>query len=157
MKIIIGSDKSGYNLKEVIKTDLLAKGYQVDDKGTLDIVNFMPYYEVAPIIAQAVSKGEYEKGILICGTGAGMNIVANKFKGVYSVCVESLYTAKMASVVNKANVLSLGGWVIAPEMGIAMVDAWLNTDFTNGFDEIRTKFLTNAYKEVQNIDKVNKI
>lgn len=153
MKIIIGSDKSGFALKEAIKADLAAKGYQVDDKGTQSIENFMPYFQVAPIIAQAIQDGEYDKGILVCGTGAGMCVVANKFKGVYAVCAEGSFTARMSGVINQANVLTLGGWVIAPEMAINMVDNWLSAKFGDGFPEDRKAFLANAYSKVQEIEE----
>ena len=154
-KIIIGADKSGFSLKEALKAHLEAKGYVVNDCGTIDIDNFMPYYEVAPIVAKAVSEGSYERGILCCGTGAGMNILANKFKGVYAVPVESVYTAKMSSVINMANVLSLGGWVVAPQNAIDMVDKWLDTKFAEGFDSQREAFLKNAYAMVQETEKNN--
>lgn len=154
-KLIIGSDKSGFYLKEAIKEHLENKGYEVFDCGTIDIEAFLPYYKVAGILAKSVSEGQYERGILCCGTGAGMNIVANKFKGVYSVVAESVYTAKMASVVNMANVLSLGGWVVAPQNAIEMVDAWLNTSFATGFDDTRKKFLENAYEMVKETENNN--
>lgn len=153
MKIIIGSDKSGFSLKEQIKADLISKGYEVSDKGTTDINNFMPYFTVAPIIAKAIQKGEADKGILICGTGAGMCIVANKFKGIYAVCVEGSYSARMSAVINRANVLTMGGWVVAPEMGINMVNSWLNAEFADGFPPERKVFLENAYNKVKDIEE----
>ena len=154
-RMILGSDRSGFPLKEAIKEFLKAEGYEVEDVGMHNMEDFMPYYVVAPKVAERIRSGEYEKGILCCGTGAGMAIVANKFQGVYAVPVEGSYTARMASVVNQANVLTLGGWVIAPQQALEMVKLWLDTPFTEGFPEDRQKFLCNAFKEVQEIEKKN--
>lgn len=154
-RIVIGSDKSGFTLKEAVKKHLQEKGYEVEDVGTLDPENWLPYYVVAPRVAKKIQSGEYERGILICGTGAGMSIVANKFKGIYAVAVEGSYTGKMAKVVNNANVLTMGGWVIAPEQACDVVDKWLESSFTEGFPEWRQEFLKNAYKEVQKIEEEN--
>ena len=92
MKIAIGADKSGFSLKESLKTYLLEKGYEVEDLGLTDPDGFKAYYEVAPAVAKKVQSGEAEKGILCCGTGMGMAIVANKFKGVYASVVEGSFT-----------------------------------------------------------------
>lgn len=156
MKIVIGSDKSGFTLKETIKKELIAKGYEVEDVGTQNIEEPLPYYKVAPIAAKAVQAKKVEKAILICGTGMGMAIVANKYKGVYAAVVESVYAAKKSRAINNANILTLGGWIIAPELGIDIVEAFLNTDFTEGLEEWRQEFLKNAYKEVGKIEEENK-
>lgn len=153
MKIIIGSDKSGFILKEAIKEYLSSLGYQVEDVGTKNIEEPLPYFKVAPIVAKAIQKKEFEKGILICGTGMGMSIVANKHKGVYAAVVESTYGAKKSRAINNANILALGGWIIAPELGIEIVDAFINTEFTEGLEEWRQEFLKNAYKEVKQIEE----
>jgi ribose 5-phosphate isomerase B len=154
-KIVIGSDKSGFILKETLKTWLVSEGYEVSDLGTQDVENFQPYFEVAPKIAKAVAKGDFEKGILCCGTGMGMAITANKYRGVYAAVVESIYTARMSAVVNKANVLCMGGWVIAPEMGVEIVKEWLKTPFGQGFPDERVYFLDNAFSNVETIENKN--
>ena len=153
-KIIIGADRSGFSLKEAIKEHLISIGYDVKDVGMQNQDDFKAYYEVAPKVAEAIQKKEFEKGILCCGTGMGMNIIANKFKGVYAGVVEGNYTAKMSSVINQANVLTMGGWVVAPQQAIDMVDTWLNTGFTEGF-EARADFLCNAFSEVEKIEENN--
>ncbi len=153
-KIILGSDKSGFTLKEAVKEYLLEIGYEVEDVGLLDINDFKAYYEVAPKVAKRVASGEYEKGMLFCGTGMGMNILANKFKGVYAAVVEGSYSSKMCSVVNQANVLTMGGWIIAPQKAIDMVERWLNTGFTEGLEH-KHDFLSQAFKEVQRIEEEN--
>jgi ribose 5-phosphate isomerase B len=153
-KIIIGSDKSGFALKEAVKEHLLSAGYDVKDVGMQNEDDFRTYYEVAPKVAKAISDGEYEKGMLFCGTGMGMNIIANKFKGVYAGVVESSYTSMMCSIINQANVLTMGGWVVAPQQAADMTDRWLSANFTQGF-EARAEFLCNAFDEVQRIEEDN--
>ena len=156
MKIIIGSDRSGLPLKEEIKKYLTEKkGVAVEDCGMLPGGEFKAYYEVAPALAEKIRSGRYEKGILICGTGQGMAMIANKFKGVYAACCESVYAGGRASIINRANVLTMGGWVTAPEAGIEIVEAWLTKRFGEGFDEDRVKFLQNACEEVKKIETAN--
>ncbi|HML45295.1 MAG TPA: RpiB/LacA/LacB family sugar-phosphate isomerase [Clostridia bacterium] len=154
-KIVIGSDKSGYTLKERLASWLIAQGYEVEDVGTKDIENFQPYFEVAPKAARKVQSGEAKRAILICGTGMGMCIAANKFKGVYAAVVESVYAARMSAVVNGANILTLGGWIIAPEMGEKIVEEWLNTPFGEGFPPERVAFLKNARAQVAASEEAN--
>lgn len=152
-KVILGSDKSGFSLKEAIKSHLLEGGYEVLDCGTQDMEHGRPYYEVAPLVAEAVQKGEYTRGILICGTGMGMSIVANMYPGVYAACCESVYAAEKCRAINDANVLTMGGWVIGSEMGIAMVDKFLNTEFTENLEPWRQTFLRGAAAEVKKIEQ----
>lgn len=152
-KVIIGSDKSGFFLKEYIKNDLISKGYEVEDCGTLDVEAPMPFFKVAPILAQKIQNKEYEKGILCCGTGMGMAIVANKFEGVYAGVVESLYAAEKCRAINDANVLTMGGWIVADIMGAEIANKFLETEFTQGLEEWRQDFLKNARKEVAVIEK----
>jgi len=153
-KIIIGSDKSGFTLKEAVKEHLVSIGYEVVDVGMQSEDDFRAYYEVAPKVAKAIQDKEYEKGLLFCGTGMGMNIMANKFKGVYAGVVEGSYTAMMSSIINQVNVLTMGGWVVAPQQAIDMINRWLNTGFTEGF-EARAEFLCNAYEQVQKTEEEN--
>lgn len=155
MKIVIGSDRSGFSLKEELKKHLLSLGHEVSDDGLLDMADFKAYFEVAPKIARKIQSGEAERGILCCGTGAGMAIVANKFKGVYAVTVEGSYTARMSRIINQANVLTMGGWVVAPQQGIDMVERWLAAGFTEGFPEDRQAFLCNAFEQVGKIEEEN--
>ena len=127
MKIAIGSDKSGFSAKEAIKAYLAEAGVEFDDLGTQDLDHVVPYYAVANKVAPLVQSGEYDKAVLICGTGAGMSVVANKFKGVYAVACEGVYSAKMARAINNANVLCMGGWIVGPEMAVEMVKTFLAT------------------------------
>lgn len=153
MKLVIGSDKSGFYLKEYIKNYLAEKGYVLDDLGTQNVEKAMPFFDVATQIAPKVQQKEYEKGILICGTGAGMAIVANKFEGVYAVAAENVYSAKKCRAINNANVLTMGGWIVGPEMACEMVDAFLNTEFTQGLEDWRQVNLKKAYKKLSEIEE----
>ena len=80
-RVVIGSDKSGFRLKEAVKSHLTELGYEVADEGTRKEEEPKPYFQVAPVIAKKIQSGEFERGILICGTGMGMAVVANKYKG----------------------------------------------------------------------------
>ena len=137
MKIAIGSDKSGFAVKEAVKSWLQENGIEFDDLGTVDLNDVHPYYRVASEVAPRVQDGSYEKAILICGTGAGMSVVANKFKGVHAVACEGVYSAKMARAINNANVLCMGGWIVGPEMAIEMVRAFLNTAWCQDLEDWR--------------------
>ena len=148
MRIAIGSDRSGFALKEALKAHLAGRGVEIEDLGLQNVEDFRAYYEVAPRVARAVQSGNAERGVLACGTGAGMCITANKFAGVHAIAVESIYTAARAWIVNRANVLCLGGWVVAPERACAMLDAWLDAEFGAGFDAERVAFLERARGEV---------
>ena len=115
MKIAIGSDKSGFTVKEALKAYLAEAGVEFKDLGTTDLADVHPYYQVASEVAPLVQSGEFDRAVLICGTGAGMSVVSNKFKGVYAVACEGVYSAKMARAINNANILCMGGWIGGPE------------------------------------------
>lgn len=148
MKIILGSDKSGFPLREALYAHLLAQGHQLTVLGPTDATQAVPFYVVAPLAAEAIQKSEGDCAILICGTGMGMNQVANKFKGIRAACVESEYSARMARIINDSNILCMGAWLIAPEMGIVMADAFLQAQFVNGVEEWRKEWLENARREL---------
>ena len=152
MRVALGSDKSGFLLKEAIKTYLTEQGIEFEDMGTQDLEHGKPYYEAAPVVARAVQSGKFDRGILICGTGMGMSLVDNKFDGIYAACVESVYGAKMCRAINNANILTMGGWIIGPEMGVEMVKAFLNTGFTQDLEPWRAEFLTKAFDIVKGMD-----
>ena len=153
VKIAIGSDKSGFYLKEFILARLSEKGIEITDLGTADVEQPHPFFEVASIVGQAVSNGEYERAILICGTGMGMSQVANKFRGVLAACCETTYSARMCRAINNSNILCMGGWVIGPELGLEMAEVFLSTEHTQGSEEWRQAFLKNAYQQVVEIDR----
>ncbi len=137
MKIAIGSDKSGFSAKEAIKAYLTESGADFADLGTLDLDHVHPYYEVANTVAPLVQDGSYDRAILICGTGAGMCVVSNKFKGVYAVACEGVYSAKMARAINNANILCMGGWIVGPEMAVEMTKTFLATEWCQDLEDWR--------------------
>lgn len=174
MKIAIGSDKSGYALKEAIKAYLASdEGKQfcaekgapvevVDDLGTTDLADVHPYYRVAadvtPLVKGCKSAGTvptYDRAILVCGTGAGMCVVANKYKGIQAVPCEGTYAARMARVINGAQILCMGGWIVAPEQGVDMAKTFLTTDYLEGAEEWRKTWLKNAAVKVDEIEERN--
>ena len=152
MKLAIGSDKSGFAVKEAIKAYLTEAGVEFDDLGTVDLNEVHPYYRVASDIAPLVQNGTYEKAILICGTGAGMCVVSNKFKGVHAVACEGVYSAKMARAINNANVLCMGGWIVGPEMAIEMVKTFLATEWCQDLEDWRAVNMHKFSAEVKKIE-----
>jgi len=151
-KIAIASDLSGFPLKEAIMEYLNEQpGFEVVDFGIVDPDNPKPYTVQGPKVAGAVQSGEVEKGILICGTGQGMAIVANKFKGVYACVVDSIFSGERAKIINNANVITLGGWITAPFLGVQIVEAWLSVSFTEKM-ELKKDFLTENFNLVAEIE-----
>ena len=152
MKIAIGSDKSGFSAKEAVKAWLTETGADFDDLGTVDLEHVHPYYQVAGDVAPRVQSGEYDCAVLICGTGAGMSVVSNKYRGVYAVACESVYSAKMARAINTANILCMGGWIVGPEMAIEMTRAFLNTQWLQDLEDWRQVNLRKFDAQVRAIE-----
>ena len=153
MKVAIGSDKSGFPLKEAVKEYLIQNSIPFDDLGTTDTAQAKGFFIVSPEVAQRVQKGEYARAILVCGTGAGMSILANKFEGVQAVACESVYAAKMARAINNAQILCMGGWIVAPEMGVKMAEVFLNTAWLEGVEEWRKEWLAKAADNVRVLEE----
>lgn len=153
MKLAIGSDKSGFTVKEALKAYLLSAGIEFDDLGTTDLEHVVPYYAVASKVAPLVQDGTYEKAVLICGTGAGMSVVSNKFKGVYAVACEGIYSAKMARAINNANILCMGGWIVGPEIAVEMVKTFLNTEWCQDLEDWRKENMKKFAVQVKAIEE----
>jgi len=130
-KIVIGSDHYGLPLKNLIRDYLKELGCQIDDLG-VNSEEPVDYPDVGARVAEAVGTGKYENGILICGTGAGMAIVANKVPGVRAVCVSDPYTAERARASNNANVITMGSQVTGSEVAKKLIDIWLASEFQGG-------------------------
>lgn len=127
-EIIIGCDHAGLKLKNDIIEYLSNKNYKVNDIGcyTSDAVD---YPLIAQKVASEISQSNFEKGILICGTGIGMSIAANKVKGVRAVVCSDTTSAKFSRQHNNANILCIGERIVGKYLALDIVDAWLNTDF----------------------------
>lgn len=130
MKLAIGAVIAGFNLKEGLKNKLNGKeGIEIIDIGVYSTDKFVFYTDIARKMADMITKKEADRGILICGTGMGMAISSNKYKGIMAACCESVYSAWASRVYNNSNVLALGEGIIGLEMATKMVDVWLKTDF----------------------------
>ncbi len=127
-KIIIGSDHAGYHLKTKIAEYLANKGLNVYDEGTHN-TDSCDYPLIAQKVAQKIANNEYEKGILICGTGIGMSIAANKIKGIRAAVVSDTCSAKMSRQHNNSNILCLGERIVGESLAKDIVDIWIDTEF----------------------------
>lgn len=146
MKIAIGCDHGGINLKPLLKDYLDKKGVQYEDYGCFDNKS-VDYNEYAVKVANAVSSKECELGILICGTGIGMSIMANKVKGVRCGHCHDVFSAKMTRLHNDANVLALGERVVGPGLFLEIVEAFIFTEFSNDERHVRR---VEKIKELEN-------
>ncbi len=146
--IAIGSDHAGYKLKAQIVEFLESKGLEVKDFGT-NGPESVDYPDFGQAVAKAVSSGECEKGIVICGSGIGISIAANKVPGVRAaLCTDSLM-AKLSRLHNNANVLALGERIIGPDLAMDIVEAWITTDFSgDNRHSCRIQKITNIEKNL---------
>ncbi|TYP57859.1 ribose 5-phosphate isomerase B [Thermosediminibacter litoriperuensis] len=131
MRIIIGSDHFGFDLKEIIKEHLNSKGLEVVDIGVHDKTP-VDYPDIGLALAEKIASGDFERGILICGTGIGMAIVANKVPGVRAAVCHDVYSAERARKSNNAQVMAIGAQVVGPELAKKLVDVWLEAEFQGG-------------------------
>jgi ribose 5-phosphate isomerase B len=131
MRIAIGCDEAACDLKEILKRHLQAKGAVVSDFGTHDGAP-VAYPDVAFAVAGQVAAGEFARAILLCGTGIGMAICANKVPGVRAAQCHDTYSAERASKSNDAQIITLGARVVGPELAKMIVDTWLASEFDGG-------------------------
>lgn len=139
-KIIIGSDHGGYDLKNKIIEHLKAKKIDVIDSGT-NSRESCDYPIIAKNVANEVAQGNYEKGILVCGTGIGMSIAANKVKGIRAVVCENTCSARMSRRHNNSNILCLGERITGEYLAFDIVESWLNTEFEGGRHQRRVDMI----------------
>jgi len=131
MKIAIGCDEAACDFRDAIKKFLIDKGYEVEDFGTYDNKPVL-YPNIAVAVAKSVADGRHERGVLICGTGIGMCICANKVPGIRAAVCHDMLSTERSRKSNDAQVLCLGARVIAPQLGLLIVDLWLKCDFEGG-------------------------
>lgn len=139
-QIAIGCDHVGFELKTHITEYLQSKGYSIKDFGTHSTQR-TDYPLFGKAVAEAVTNGECEKGILICGTGVGISIAANKVKGVRAVVCSEPYSALLSRQHNDTNILSLGSRVVGRDLALMIVDAWLGGEFEGGRHKSRIDML----------------
>ena len=135
-RIVMGSDHAGYNLKLKVKAHLEARGFEVMDVGThtTDSCNYTVY---ADALCKAIAAGEADLGILVCGTGIGMSMAANKHKGIRAACCENTFSARMTRMHNDANVLCIGERVMGYGLACDMADLFVDTPFEGGRHQAR--------------------
>lgn len=132
MKIAIGSDHAGFELKESLKEFLEKQGHEYSDMGAKTIDPGDDYPIFARKVGEAVASGEYDRGIVVCGTGIGVSISANKVPGIRAAACYTINMAEISRVHNNANVLALGGRITAKQLGRDITKAWLEKSFANG-------------------------
>ncbi len=131
MKLIVGSDHAGYPIKEKVSAFLQERGIAVEDVGTYGEES-VDYTDFGKKVARKVSDGTFERGILICGTGLGMSMVANRFRGVRAALANDLFSAIMSRRHNDSNILVMGGRLIGDMLALQLVETWLDTPFDGG-------------------------
>jgi ribose 5-phosphate isomerase B len=128
MKVAIGCDPNAAALKEVITSHLIDLGYEWEDYGSEDPI----YANVAIRVAEAVASGKHTRGILICGTGIGMSIAANKVPGAYAALCSDAYSTERSRKSNNANIMTMGAQVVGPELAKSLVTIWMRSEYTPG-------------------------
>jgi ribose 5-phosphate isomerase B len=146
MKIGLASDHGGFELKEELKAFLITLGLEPLDMGTFN-KDSVDYPDFGISVAEKVSRGELEKGILICGTGIGMSIVANKFPKIRAALVNDLYSSRCSREHNDANILIVGGRIVGKGLAKEIVKIWLETPFAGGRHKRRLEKIEALEKE----------
>lgn len=146
MQIGLACDHGGFELKEELKAFLKSLGFKPIDMGTFN-EDSVDYPDFGVLVAEKVSRGDLEKGILVCGTGIGMSIVANKFPGIRAALANDLYSARLSREHNDANILIVGGRIIGKELAREIVKVWLETPFAGGRHKRRLEKIEALEKE----------
>lgn len=147
--IAVGCDHGGLMLKQEIIRFLEDQQIEIKDFG-VNSPESVDYPDIAKEVAQAISTGEYDRGILVCGAGIGMSIVANKFPGVRAALCHDIYTARMSREHNNSNILVLGGRSTGPDVAICALKTWLETEFSGGRHARRVDKITAIEDEREN-------
>ena len=143
--IAIGCDHGAFALKNSVKKYLEERGLEVKDFGIYEDAR-ADYPDIAEVVCKSIVSGECEKGILLCGTGIGISIAANKIKGIRAAVCNEVYCAKMAKCHNNANVITMGGRVVGEDVALEIVSAWLDSEFMGGRHQERIDKITNLEK-----------
>lgn len=151
-QILVGADPLGRTLKDEVVRYLEEMEYEVVDVGSTACRD-VDYYQVGDEVGKRISTKQFSRAIIFCGTGMGVNIVANKHRGVYCGLCESVMSARLCRVINNCNVLSLGALLLTPYKAIEMVKAFLETPFYEGFELCDPSFLQEAFSKIEDIEK----
>jgi ribose 5-phosphate isomerase B len=141
MRVAIGCDEAAFELKEVLRRHLADAGYEVQDFGVYD-TRPAAYPDVAFAVAEAIAAGKHDRGVLICGTGIGMAICANKVRGIRAAQAHDTYSAGRARMSNDAQVVTLGARVVGPELAKSVVDTFLGAEFQGGRSAPKVALIT---------------
>ena len=136
MNIAIGADHGGFSLKEIIKEDLVKKGYEVKDFGTYS-KDSVDYPDIAKEVTSSVNSNESEFGILVCGTGIGMSMAANKVSGIRAAVVSDVFSARATKEHNNANIICLGERVVGPGLALLIVEEYMKSEYQGGRHQTR--------------------
>ena len=136
--VAVGCDHGGFKLKEEIVAHLKANNVEFEDFGVFEEKS-VDYPDIASVVCESILSGECENGILVCGTGIGISIAANKHKGIRAALCSDEFSAKFTRLHNDANVICLGGRVIGPGLACELVDVFLNTGFEGGRHALRVQ------------------
>ena len=131
MKVAIGCDEAAFDLKVILKDHLAAKGVEVEDYGCPDKSPVL-YPDIAATVARAIRSGKHDRGVLLCGTGIGMAISANKVDGIRAAQAHDTYSAERARKSNDAQIVTIGARIVGPELAKSIIDAWLASEFQGG-------------------------
>lgn len=148
MKIAIGCDEMGFELKQVLIARLKEKNIEFTDFGSFENEKVL-YPSIAEKVALEVKNNDYDRGILICGTGIGMAITANKIHGIRAAQIHDSYSAERARKSNDAHIMTMGALVIGPSLAVSLLDTWLDSDFSGGRSQAKVDLM-------EEIDKKNR-
>ncbi|MCE8273455.1 ribose 5-phosphate isomerase B [Listeria monocytogenes] len=140
MKIAIGCDERGYELKQTLITRLKEKNIEFTDFGSFEDEKVL-YPSIAEKVALEVKNNDYDRGILICGTGIGMAITANKIHGIRAAQIHDSYSAERARKSNDAHIMTMGALVIGPSLAVSLLDTWLDSDFSGGRSQAKVDLM----------------
>jgi ribose 5-phosphate isomerase B len=146
MSIAIGCDEAGFQFKETIKKLLVEKGLEVEDFGVYNTDPVL-YPDIAVAVARSIAEGKHERGILICGTGIGMAIAANKVPGIRAAVCHDSFSTERSRKSNNAQIMTLGARVIGIELGKLLVNLWLECEFSGGGSEAKVNKITEYENE----------
>lgn len=147
--IIIVGEGTALHLKDKLVEHMKEKGYNFTDATDGD----MTYIEVGSTVGHAISDKKYDLGVIVCGSGMGVNLAANRYPGVYCGLCESIHTARMARTITNCNVLAMGGNIVAYDLACKMLDAFVEAEFTEGFDDEMSEKLKAFFSDMEAVDK----
>jgi ribose 5-phosphate isomerase B len=155
MKIALAAEVCSFELMQLVKEHLIEQGHEVLDLGMQSCDEPAVFYETAPRVAEAVLSGKADRGILACGTGMGVCLCANKFKGIYAGVAESATTARLHYVINRANILCFGAWIVGKLAAFDIVDAYLSAEIGAGMSDERRAVQAAGFEKIREYESEN--